>query len=125
MNSPPLREMMAAELLEFWQSVNRDVQNLDTTHHVDFKTVSDLPLARIKRIMKADEDVRMIRAESPILLAKACELFIMELTLRSHCYSQNANRTDEGLEREDIHNVIKETDVLDFIADLYFNILPA
>ena len=29
----------------------------------DFKTHNDLPLARIKRIMKADHDVHMIRAE--------------------------------------------------------------
>ncbi len=43
---------------------------------------ADLPLARIKRIMKADDDVHMIRAEAPVLFAKACEMFILELTLR-------------------------------------------
>ena len=31
---------------------------------------SDLPLARIKRVMKSDEDVRMISAEAPILFAR-------------------------------------------------------
>lgn len=48
----------------------------------DFKNHNDLPLARIKRIMKSDEDVRMISAEAPVLFAKACEMFILELTLR-------------------------------------------
>ena len=48
----------------------------------DFKNHNDLPLARIKRIMKSDEDVRMISAEAPVLFAKACEIFILELTLR-------------------------------------------
>jgi len=48
----------------------------------DFKNHNDLPLARIKRIMKCDEDVRMISAEAPVLFAKACEMFILELTLR-------------------------------------------
>ena len=32
--------------------------------------------------MKSDEDVRMISAEAPVLFAKACELFITEITLR-------------------------------------------
>lgn len=30
-----------------------------------------LPLARVKKIMKADEDVKMISAEAPVLFAKA------------------------------------------------------
>lgn len=42
-----------------------------------------LPLARIKKIMKSDEDVRMISAEAPVLFSKACELFIIELTHRA------------------------------------------
>jgi hypothetical protein len=37
--------------------------------------------------MKSDEDVRMISAEAPVLLAKACELFILDLTIRAYCYS--------------------------------------
>jgi len=49
----------------------------------EFRNHNDLPLARIKRIMKSDEDVRMISAEAPVLFAKACEIFILELTLRS------------------------------------------
>jgi Histone-like transcription factor (CBF/NF-Y) and archaeal histone len=32
--------------------------------------------------MKSDEDVRMISAEAPVLFAKACEMFILELTHR-------------------------------------------
>lgn len=44
----------------------------------DFKSNKhQLPLARIKKIMKSDEDVRMISAEAPVLFAKACELFIL------------------------------------------------
>jgi hypothetical protein len=32
--------------------------------------------------MKSDEDVRMISAEAPVLFAKACELFVMDMTIR-------------------------------------------
>jgi hypothetical protein len=35
----------------------------------DFK-VHQLPLARIKKIMKSDDEVRMISAEAPVVFAK-------------------------------------------------------
>ena len=50
-------------------------------HAADFKTITDLPIARIKRIMKSDEDVRMISAEAPVLFAKAAELFVLDMTI--------------------------------------------
>jgi nuclear transcription factor Y, gamma len=71
---PALDALFAAE--------TEKIKHLHVTSDQDFKTVVDLPLARIKRIMKSDEDVRMISAEAPVLFAKACELFIMELTMR-------------------------------------------
>lgn len=53
-----------------------------------------LPLARVKKIMKSDEDVRMISAEAPVLFSKACELFIIELTHRSWIHAiENRRRT--------------------------------
>ncbi|RMX62734.1 hypothetical protein KXD40_002551 [Peronospora effusa] len=87
-------------------------------HHfaTDFKNHNDLPLARIKRIMKSDEDVRMISAEAPVLFAKACEMFILELTLRSWGYSEkNKRRT---LQKEDIQTAIRNTDIFDFLVDV-------
>lgn len=82
----------------------------------DFKNHNDLPLARIKRIMKSDEDVRMISAEAPVLFAKACEMFILELTLRSWGYSEkNKRRT---LQKEDIQTAIRNTDIFDFLVDV-------
>lgn len=59
---------------------------LEISTEQDFKNHNDLPLARIKRIMKSDEDVRMISAEAPVLFAKACEMFILELTKRYVTY---------------------------------------
>nr|CAD1820186.1 unnamed protein product [Ananas comosus var. bracteatus] len=81
----------------------------------DFKN-HQLPLARIKKIMKADEDVRMISAEAPVLFAKACELFILELTIRSWLHAEeNKRRT---LQRNDIAAAITRTDVFDFLVDI-------
>ncbi|KAL0342322.1 UNVERIFIED_CONTAM: Nuclear transcription factor Y subunit C-1 [Sesamum calycinum] len=81
----------------------------------DFKN-HQLPLARIKKIMKADEDVRMISAEAPILFAKACELFILELTIRSWLHAEeNKRRT---LQKNDIAAAITRTDIFDFLVDI-------
>ncbi|KAL7238695.1 hypothetical protein ACSBR2_004732 [Camellia fascicularis] len=82
------------QLQVFWTNQMQEIER--TT---DFKNHS-LPLARIKKIMKADEDVRMISAEAPVIFAKACEMFILELTLRSWINAEeNKRRT---LQKNDI-----------------------
>ncbi|KAK4735086.1 hypothetical protein R3W88_009347 [Solanum pinnatisectum] len=74
----------------------------------DFKNNLLLQPTRIKKIMKTDKDVQMIAAESPVLLAKACELFIQELTLRSWLNAQENHRRMTSL---------MQTDNLDFPVD--------
>ncbi|GAA0153357.1 DNA-binding transcription factor [Lithospermum erythrorhizon] len=97
-------------LQSFWAKQLHEVEQ--TT---DFKN-HNLPLARIKKIMKADEDVRMISAEAPVIFAKACEMFILELTLRSWLHTEeNKRRT---LQKNDIAAAISRTDVFDFLVDI-------
>ncbi|CAK9864712.1 unnamed protein product [Sphagnum jensenii] len=75
-----------------------------------------LPLARIKKIMKSDEDVKMIAAESPVLFAKACEMFILELTLCSWIHTEeNKWRT---LQRNDVAGAITRGDIFYFLVDI-------
>jgi len=83
-----------------------------------FKNANDLPLARIKRIMKSDEDVRMISAEAPILFAKACELFISDLTIRSFAYTAEDKGKRRTLTREDVCLAVQQTDVYDFLVSV-------
>lgn len=97
-------------LQEFWSNQMQEIEQ--TT---DFKNHS-LPLARIKKIMKADEDVRMISSEAPAVFAKACEIFILELTLRSWIHAEeNKRRT---LQKNDIAGAISRTDMFDFLVDI-------
>ncbi|KAI0751979.1 hypothetical protein BC629DRAFT_1584857 [Irpex lacteus] len=42
-----------------------------------------LPLARIKKVMKSDPDVKMIAADAPILFCKACETDIAKAVSKS------------------------------------------
>ena len=58
----------------------------------------------------------MISAEAPILFAKACELFILELTIRSWLHAEeNKRRT---LQKNDIAAAITRTDIFDFLVDI-------
>ncbi|OAY80762.1 Nuclear transcription factor Y subunit C-3 [Ananas comosus] len=100
---PPPREAFWAEQ---WREVERTV---DVREHI-------LPLARIKRIMKADEDVRMVAAEAPALFARACEMFIVDLTFRAWAHAhENRRRT---LQRADVAVAVARTDVFDFLLDV-------
>ncbi|CAD5172296.1 unnamed protein product [Musa acuminata subsp. malaccensis] len=105
-----LHHQQLQQLQAFWAN-----QMLEIEQITDFKNHS-LPLARIKKIMKADEDVRMISAEAPVVFAKACELFILELTLRSWIHTEeNKRRT---LQKNDIGGAITRTDIFDFLVDI-------
>ncbi|KAF5773242.1 putative transcription factor Hap3/NF-YB family [Helianthus annuus] len=66
--------------------------------------------------MKVDEDVRMISAEAPVIFARACEIFILELTLRSWNHTEeNKMRT---LQKNDIATAIARTGIFDFLVDI-------
>lgn len=58
----------------------------------------------------------MISAEAPVIFAKACEIFILELTLRSWMHTEeNKRRT---LQKNDIAAAITRTDMYDFLVDI-------
>ncbi|KAE8720174.1 Nuclear transcription factor Y subunit C-4 [Hibiscus syriacus] len=105
-----LLQQQQQQLQMFWSYQRQEIEQVN-----DFKN-HQLPLARIKKIMKADEDVRMISAEAPVLFAKACELFILELTIRSWLHAEeNKRRT---LQKNDIAAAITRTDIFDFLVDI-------
>lgn len=105
-----LHSSQQQQLQVFWANQIKEIEQTS-----DFKNHS-LPLARIKKVMKSDEDVRMISAEAPVLFAKACEMFILELTLRSWIHTEeNKRRT---LQKNDIAAAISRTDVFDFLVDI-------
>eukprot|EP00608_Synchroma_pusillum_P005074 CAMPEP_0198443252 /NCGR_PEP_ID=MMETSP1452-20131203/69998_1 /TAXON_ID=1181717 /ORGANISM="Synchroma pusillum, Strain CCMP3072" /LENGTH=153 /DNA_ID=CAMNT_0044163883 /DNA_START=47 /DNA_END=508 /DNA_ORIENTATION=+ len=107
--------LLEEELDAFWAQQVQEMEELPVGTEQSYKAHNDLPLARIKRIMKSDEDVRMISAEAPVLFAKACEMFILELTLRSWNYSQRSKR--RTLQKEDVSAAIRATKIFDFLVD--------
>ncbi|XP_068625044.1 nuclear transcription factor Y subunit gamma-like isoform X2 [Battus philenor] len=96
----------------FWSKISEDIKKVTAE---DFKTQA-LPLARIKKIMKLDEEVKMISAEAPVLFAKAAEIFIHELTLRAWSHTKDNKR--RTLQRNDIAMAISKSDQFDFLIDI-------
>uniref|UniRef100_A0A0E0LSC0 Nuclear transcription factor Y subunit C n=1 Tax=Oryza punctata TaxID=4537 RepID=A0A0E0LSC0_ORYPU len=105
-----LQQQQKQQLQAFWADQMAEVEQM-----TEFK-LPNLPLARIKKIMKADEDVKMIAGEAPALFAKACEMFILDMTLRSWQHTEEGRR--RTLQRSDIEAVIKKTDIFDFLVDI-------
>ncbi|CAK9220939.1 unnamed protein product [Sphagnum troendelagicum] len=104
------QHLQKQQLQTFWQQQMQEIEQVN-----EFRN-HQLPLARIKKIMKSDEDVKMIAAEAPVLFAKACEMFILELTLRSWIHTEeNKRRT---LQRNDIAGAITRGDIFDFLVDI-------
>lgn len=98
-------------MMTYWQNTINSIENDDH----EFK-IHQLPLARIKKVMKADEDVKMISAEAPILFAKGCDIFITELTMRAWIHAEeNKRRT---LQRSDIASALQKSDMFDFLIDI-------
>ncbi|XP_044727198.1 nuclear transcription factor Y subunit gamma isoform X2 [Chrysoperla carnea] len=109
--SPTQTEAQTA-LASFWPKVMEDIKKIT---QMDLKQQT-LPLARIKKIMKLDEEVKMISAEAPMLFAKAAEIFIHELTLRAWVHTEDNKR--RTLQRNDIAMAITKYDQFDFLIDI-------
>lgn len=101
--------------------------------------IQTLPLARIKKIMKSEEFIMqelerdrlleegqnpddkpaikfMISAEAPLLMSKACELLIREISSRAWQHTErNRRRT---LQKQDVHAAVGESEVYDFLIDI-------
>eukprot|EP00903_Cladosiphon_okamuranus_P014517 g13465.t2 len=110
-----------ARINEFWNDVGREMAQIDPEKE-DFKT-HELPLARIKKIMRLEDDIAeagaprfMIAAEAPIIIAKACEIFVLEMAMRAcSLTAENKRRT---LQRNDIAMAVAKTDTYDFLIDI-------
>ncbi|EES14676.1 nuclear transcription factor Y subunit C-3 [Sorghum bicolor] len=97
----PLQAFWSGQLAEIKQTTN-------------FKTHS-LPLARIKKIMKADSNIpKRVAGEAPLLFAKACEMFIQELTLRAWLHTEEDMR--RTLQKKDVTAALASTEVFDFLV---------
>ena len=102
------------ELQAKFEKIRADIDK--TPNDLNSFKQQSLPLARIKKIMKSDEDVRMISSEAPILFALACQMFITEITHKAAFYAKKQAR--KTLQRNDVARVIANNETFDFLLDV-------
>ncbi|EMD31821.1 hypothetical protein CERSUDRAFT_162635 [Gelatoporia subvermispora B] len=98
-------------LSNFW---NRQIHTAET-ETPDYRH-PPLPLARIKKVMKNDPEVKMIAADAPVLFCKACEIFIAEITARAFIIADSNKR--RTLSRADLAKALTKSDHFDFLIDI-------
>ncbi|EGF99903.1 uncharacterized protein MELLADRAFT_31002, partial [Melampsora larici-populina 98AG31] len=81
----------------------------------DFKD-SQIPLARIKKLMKTDPEINMIATEVVVMMDKACEIFVNEITVRAFLVASASNR--RTLNTDDIAIAVSKSDMFDFLIDI-------
>ncbi|WEW56999.1 hypothetical protein PRK78_002458 [Emydomyces testavorans] len=74
------------------------------------------PVARIKRIMQADEDVGKVAQVTPIAVSKALELFMISLVTKAA--QQAKDRSSKRVTATHLKEAIAKDEVLDFLADI-------
>ncbi|KAL7673864.1 hypothetical protein ACOME3_000144 [Neoechinorhynchus agilis] len=101
-----------ARLTNFWPDVTQRLTNADRV----FLRTYDLPLARVKKIVKMDETVNMISCDVSSFLSKAAEYFIGELTLRAWVSAQEGGR--RTVQRSDVCSAVSRSEQYDFLIDI-------
>ncbi|WJX82599.1 hypothetical protein P8452_65338 [Trifolium repens] len=111
-STPHLNEAMQNKEEKKFQSF---WENQMITLELDKEFKSQLALTRIRKTMKDDAD--MVSAESQLLMAKACELLIQELTFRAWLNTEERKRIT--VKPIDVSKAIMETDPFDdFFMDV-------
>jgi len=130
-------------LEEMWHGSALGIQAIDAA--TENWRNQKLPLAKIKKIMKSEDVILqelerdkqeklaaeegqpattpnekstkfMISGEAPVLMSKACELMIKDLSFRAWRHTErNRRRT---LQKQDLHAAVGESEVYDFLIDI-------
>ena len=98
------------------QPADKDGKTRDNEDIVDLRDLVDLPLARVKRIMKADGDVKLISQEAVILVTKATELMIEHLAKEAHKNSNGSQR--KTIQYQDLASAVDALEEFDFLQDI-------
>lgn len=75
--------------------------------------LSQLPLSRIKSIMKLDPELNLVSSESVFLMSKVTELFIKSLARESFVFVEQGKK--KTVQKKDVESAINVVDALMFL----------
>lgn len=98
--------------------------HVDPTLGVQLKT--SFPVARIKRIMQADEDIGKVAQVTPHVVSRALELFMIRLISASAAQAKAAQGTGAGgggkgprrILAQHLKKAVQEDETFDFLAEI-------
>ncbi|CAD6195858.1 unnamed protein product [Caenorhabditis auriculariae] len=118
----PVKEKNDKELHKwFWEMQRHKMENMDEDsirHHCRHM---NLPMARVKKIMKLDDEVKglMIASDAPVFMSAASEMFVQEMTMLGWQVVDEGRR--KTMQKADLVSAVHKNEQFDFLVDL----LPA
>ncbi|KAI4956281.1 hypothetical protein J4E91_000492 [Alternaria rosae] len=99
------------------------VGGADTPNTDSITIKNHFPVARIKRIMQADDDVGKVAQVTPVVVSKALELFMISLVTKAAAEAKARNSKRVG----SIHlkQAITKTDRFDFLNEIVSKVADA
>ncbi|XHG03787.1 hypothetical protein AWENTII_007076 [Aspergillus wentii] len=91
-------------------------ESLQSRPGADVEVKTKFPVARIKRIMQADEDVGKVAQVTPIAVSKALELFMISLVTKAA--KEAKDRNSKRVTASHLKQAVAKDEVLDFLADI-------
>lgn len=79
---------------------------------------SSLPLARVKKIIAADEELVQCSNSAAFAISVATEIFIRYLTEQAHNVVKAERKPRRNIQYRDLANAVARIDNLDFLADV-------
>lgn len=130
---PPAKYASMRQMTEdFWREKKQKMTEISEEDMLNKSKNMSVPMARVKKIMRIDDDVRnfvssvifqpifihflqMIASDAPIFMAQAAEFFIEEMTAMGWQYVSEARR--RILQKADIASAVQKSDQFDFLID--------
>ena len=93
---------------------NNNIEIKDEKNHKKEKnSLMRFPLAKIKNIIKLDDDIKLCQKNAYFVIGKLTELFLQELAKNSYLVCKNQKRKTINI--EDINTAIRQNDKYSFI----------
>ena len=100
--------------LGVWLSSFWKMQTYEVSRAIDFR-FSEQPLTAIKKIMTTYDKIR-VPLDTLLVFARACRMFVGELTVRSWFHALQEGRNE--LLRSDVADAVASTELFDFLVNV-------
>ncbi|KAI9143149.1 histone-fold-containing protein [Paraphysoderma sedebokerense] len=101
--------------------MDKSQQQSSPAHNMSSPSIQ-VPISKVKKIMKEDKDVSIVSGDAVFLVAASTEIMIEQLMQKAYEYTRRDNR--KTLQYKDIANAVKNVDGLEFLMDTIPMTLP-